>query len=157
MADNRIFQTPASTLTDSGKDGCRPSIRARLTARLRAGQLDAQLAVGTPAPVGSPLAVRADRLTSLAQREAIARVLRAAVYAPACGLELSARVPVHTANVAAAEPVIDAITLRLHAPRPVSARGMARLNRVLTDGLGPFYLFGTGDLTGRLGAALAAL
>jgi hypothetical protein len=34
---------------------------------------------------------------------------------------------------------------------------MARLRRVLSDGGGPLYRYGEGDLRGRLGAALAAL
>jgi len=53
--------------------------------------------------------------------------------------------------------VIAAITLRLHSPRPVSARGMARLRAILSDGCGHMYRYGRGDLRGRLGAALAAL
>jgi hypothetical protein len=69
----------------------------------------------------------------------------------------SSRIPLHPRNIAAAEELIDAITLRLHSPRPVSARGMARLRRVLSDGAGPLYWYGEGDLGGRLGAALAAL
>ena len=60
-------------------------------------------------------------------------------------------------NITAAEDVIDQITLRLHSPRPVNARGMARLRLLLSDGDGPVYRFGRGDLEGRLGAALAAL
>jgi hypothetical protein len=63
----------------------------------------------------------------------------------------------HPTNIVAAEDLIDAITLRLHSPRPVSPRGMARLRVVLSDGSGPMYRFGRGDLNGRLGAALAAL
>jgi hypothetical protein len=34
---------------------------------------------------------------------------------------------------------------------------MARLRVVLSDGCGPLYQFGRGDLSGRLGAALAEL
>jgi hypothetical protein len=64
---------------------------------------------------------------------------------------------VHATNIAAAEDLIDRITLRLHSPRPVSARGMARLRRLLSDGGGPLYKYGKGDLGGRLGAALAEL
>jgi hypothetical protein len=64
---------------------------------------------------------------------------------------------VHPDNVLAAEDLIDAITLRLHSPRPISARGVARLRVVLSDGCGPMYRYGRGDLSGRLGAALAAL
>jgi hypothetical protein len=70
---------------------------------------------------------------------------------------MSSRVGLHTTNIEAAEDVIDAITLRLHSPRPVSARGMARLRVTLSDGCGPMYRYGRGDLRGRLGAALAAL
>ena len=70
---------------------------------------------------------------------------------------MSSSLPIHRANVASAEAVMDVVTLRLHSPRPVTARGMARLRLVLSDGAGPFYEHGRGDLHGRLGAALAAL
>jgi hypothetical protein len=136
----------------------RPSLAARVTARLRAYQFDRQLAVGVPAPEGSALAVHQARLTSVAEREAIAHTLRQAVReARAGGNPLTSRIPVHPTNIAAVEDLIDTITLRLHSPRPVSARGMARLRVVMSDGCGPLYRFGRGDLGGRLGAALAAL
>jgi hypothetical protein len=136
----------------------RPSLVARVTARLRAYQLDRQLAVGVPAPAGSALAVHQARLTSVAEREAIARALRLAVGdARARATPRSSRIPVDPSNIAAAEDLIDAITLRLHSPRPVSARGMARLRVVMSDGSGPLYRYGRGDLSGRLGAALAEL
>jgi hypothetical protein len=67
------------------------------------------------------------------------------------------RVPLNTPNITAAEDRIDEVTLRLHSPRPVAARGLARLRLVLADGAGPMYRYGFGDLEGRLGAALAAL
>ena len=163
MADNKI---PADVLssfhnapTDTrGEAFPRPSMRSRLTARLLAGRLDRLLAVGAPAPAGSALAAHEARLKSSAEREAIARSLRATVAdARGRGLLLSSRVPLHVPNIAAAEDVIDAVTLRLHSPRPVSARGMARLRQILGDGTGPLYRYGRGDLRGRLGAALAAL
>lgn len=163
MADNKI---PAEILSSFSNAGYatraeaipRSSMRSRLTARLRAGQFDGLLAVGVPAPAGSALAVHEARLTSSAEREAIARSLRATVAdARGRGLLLSSRVPLHVPNITAAEDVIDAITLRLHSPRPVSARGMARLRQILGDGTGPLYRYGHGDLRGRLGAALAAL
>nr|MDT0523960.1 hypothetical protein [Streptomyces sp. DSM 41633] len=115
-------------------------------------------AVGAPTPPGSALAARATRLTSISEREAVARVLRRCAREAANDTLLwSSRIPLHRKNIAAAEAKIDAIALRLHSPLPVAARGMARLNRVLNDGLGPLYAFGHGDLDGRLGAALAAL
>ncbi|OBB29173.1 hypothetical protein A5792_20450 [Mycolicibacterium peregrinum] len=157
MNDNRISATPA--LTPRRAPAPRhPSIRARLTARIRSGRLDAMLAVGVPTPHGSAIAARAARLTSISEREAIARVLRRCVHESANDtIVWSSRIPLHRKNIAAAETTIDAITLRLHSPLPVNARGMARLNRVINDGLGPLYAYGHGDLDGRLGAALAAL
>lgn len=160
MPDNKISPDLPSAASEVLRrpGGSRPSLAARVSARLRAHRLDRQLAVGVSAPQGSALAAHQARLTSVAEREAIARALRQAVHeAHAGGDPRSSRIPVHPANIAAAEDLIDAITLRLHSPRPVSARGMARLRVVLTDGGGPLFRIGRGDLSGRLGAALAEL
>jgi hypothetical protein len=160
MPNNKMppdFFSTASDVLRRTTDA-RPSLAARVTALLRAHHLDRQLAVGVPAADGSALAVHQARLTAVAEREAIARTLRRAVNeVQAGGGPLSSRVGLHTTNIAAAEDVIDAITLRLHSPRPVGARGMARLRAILSDGCGPMYRYGRGDLSGRLGAALAAL
>jgi hypothetical protein len=160
MPNNRISPDLFSVASDARRRSAvpRPSLAARLTARLRAYQFDRQLAVGVPAAEGSALAVHQARLTSVAEREAIARALRQAVHdVRTGGTPLCVRIPVHFKNVAAAEELIDTIALRLHSPRPVSARGMARLRVVLSDGCGPMYEHGRGDLSGRLGAALAEL
>jgi hypothetical protein len=136
----------------------RISLAAQLIARLRAGKFDGLLAVGVPATAGSALAAHEARLASVAEREAIARSLRQAVTNSRVGnFVLSSRVQLNAPHIAAAEEIIDTITLRLHSPRTVSARGMARLRQVLSDGHGPLYRYGRGDLSGRLGAALAAL
>ena len=130
----------------------------RLAARLLAGRFDRMLAVGVPAPAGSALALHAARLTSADEREAIAHTLRRTLgEARNREAPLSSRVPLNIPNIAAAEDRIDEVTLRLHSPRPVSARGVARLRVLLSDGAGPMYRYGRGDLEGRLGAALAAL
>jgi hypothetical protein len=160
MPDNKISPDLPSAASDVRRRAAasRPSLAARASARLRAHQLDRLLAVGVSAPPGSALAVHQARLTSVAEREAIARALRRAVRdAHAGGAPRSSRVPLHPNNIAAAEDLIDAITRRLHSPRPVGACGMARLRVVLSDGSGPLYRFGRGDLGGRLGAALAEL
>ncbi|MGV0809426.1 hypothetical protein [Mycolicibacterium setense] len=116
------------------------------------------LAVGAPIPPGSAIAARAARLTSASERVALARALRRCVRESADDTILwSSRIPLHRKNIAAARTTIEAIIQRLHSPMPVDARGMARLTRVINDGLGPLYAFGHGDLDGRLGAALAAL
>jgi hypothetical protein len=159
MSNNRISPDLFSAASDALRRSAapRPSLVARVIARVRADKFDHQLAVGIPAPAGSALAAHQARLTSTAEREAIARSLRLAVRDAHTGAVFSSRIPVHPRNIAAAEELIDRITLRLHAPRPVSARGMARLRRVLSDGGGPLYWYGKGDLGGRLGAALAEL
>ena len=102
--------------------------------------------------------MHAARLTSVAERQAVAGVLRRAVR-DAKGIRAthSGRVPLRRTNIASAEALIDEVTLRLHAPHPVSPRGMARLRQLLSDGTSPLYRHGRGDLTGCLGAALAAL
>jgi len=160
MPNNKISPDLFSAAGDArGLSGApRPSLVARVTARLKAYQFDRQLAVGVPAPAGSALAVHEARLTSVAERESIAAALRLAVSdVHVGGTPRSVRIPVHIKNIAEAEDLIDTITLRLHSPRPISARGMARLRVVLSDGCGPMYESGRGDLKGRLGAALAAL
>lgn len=134
------------------------SVRAHMMARLRAPRLDQALAVGVPVPVDSALAVHATRLASVAERRAVAGALRRAVRdAKGNRATQSGRVPMHRANIVSAEALIDEVTQRLLAPDPVSARGMARVRRLLSDGTGPLYQYGRGDLAGRLGAALAAL
>src|SRR5690349_5323580 len=110
-----------------------PSVAARLTARMQARRFDGMLAVGTPAGNGSALAVHAARLTSPAERELIASSLRRTVRDAIAGSSapFSARVPLNRENIVDARAVIDDITLRLHAPRPVSACGVARLRQLL--------------------------
>ena len=102
--------------------------------------------------------MHAARLSSGAERHAVARALRRAVRdAKDTRATRSGRVPMHRANIASAEALIDEVTRRLHAHHPVSPRGMARLRQLLSDGAGPLYRHGCGDLAGRLSAALAAL
>jgi hypothetical protein len=60
-------------------------------------------------------------------------------------------------NIVAAEDLIDDVTFRLQSSRPVSARGMARLRRLLSDGCGPLYRHGRGDLERAARRSIAAL
>jgi hypothetical protein len=161
MNANHIRADDASTngTPDTPRRGhSRPSIRARLTARLRAPRFDRALAVGVPAPAGSALAAHAARLSSVAERHAVARALRRAVRdATDTRATRTGRVPMHPANIAAAQALIDEVTRRLQAPDPVNTRGMARLRQLLSTGTSPLYRHRRGDLAGRLSAALAAL
>lgn len=136
----------------------RPPLIARLAARLRANKYDRALAVGVVAQPGTALAAHRERLTSTAERHAIAHSLRRALRdAHDHGGPRSSPIPVNIEGVAAAADLIYRLTLRLHSPRPIGVLGMARLRLVLSDGAGPLYKHGHGDLPGRLGAALAEL
>jgi hypothetical protein len=130
----------------------------RLQARLLASRYDGMLAVGVRPTPGTALDVHARRLTTVAEREAVARSLRRSLHEARKPLTpWTARSYVHRPNVVAAAELIDAATLWLHSPRTVDTRGMARLRLLLSDGTGPFYTCGRGDLAGRLRAALSAL
>jgi len=155
----RVGDMSTTCMPDSARrDPAWRSVRARMTARLRAPRFDRALAVGVPAPVGSALAAHAARLTSIAERHAVAQALRRAVRDANDDPRAtrSGRVPMHRANIASAEALIDEVTLRRMRPTRC-ARGMARLRQLLSDGTGPLYRYGRGDLAGRLGAVLAAL
>jgi hypothetical protein len=139
-------------------DGAHAPLAARLHAKLRAGRLDRDVELGKTAAAGSALAVHMARLTSIAEREQLARTLwRTLNDAHGRRPGLSLRAPLHRARIAAVEDVIDDVTLRLHAPRPVRARGMARLRMLLADGAGPLYGPGCGSLAAELRGVLAAL
>ncbi len=134
------------------------SFRAWLGAKVFAVRLDRQVEAGAPVPVGSALAVHVARLTSTREREQIARGLRSSLQDATQGFRgPSARVPVNRVGVIAARDLIDEVTLRLHSPAPVRARGMARLRLLLSDGTGPLYTPWRGSVAAELRGALAAL
>jgi hypothetical protein len=147
------FDTPASadSLTHA-------TFTARLRARLFAGRLDREVELGLVPLPGSALAVHIARLTSVDEREALAHTLRQALAeVREHRRAFSARVPVQPERLAGCTGVIDDITLLLHSPRPVRARGMARLRLLLSDGTGPLYRAGRGSLAAELRGVLAAL
>ena len=131
---------------------------ARILAWLRSGHYDRQLSLGAAVHAGTPLAIHAERLTSIREREGLARAFRRCIRdAHSDSPFRSGRIEVNAPNIVAAEDIIDSITLRLHAPRSVSARGIARLRLLLADGASPLYRYGRGDLDVRLTAAFADL
>ena len=135
-----------------------PTLTTRLQARFRASRLDRDIEAGVLAEPGSALALHMVRVTSVEEREALARSLRHLVSDPFdTHRVVPMRVPGHPQRVAACRGVIDDITLLLHSPRPVRARGMARLRMLLTDGRGPLYRNVRGSLAAELRGVLAAL
>jgi hypothetical protein len=135
-----------------------PSVAARLQARLFAAKFDRQIEDGVVPTPGSPLAAHVMRLTSVRERESLARAFRrVAQSGERRPTVVDLRIPVLSSRVLECKDVIDDITLRLHSPRPVQAKGMARLRMLLSDGTGPLYFEGQGSLAGRVRGALAAL
>jgi hypothetical protein len=134
------------------------SIVTRVVAQLFATRFDKHLAAGVaPEPAGA-LAAHVSRLASAGERRKLAEALELSVgEAHSRGTRMSATIPVDRSAVAAAVGLIDQVVLRLTGPRPVSARGIARLRLLLSDGRGPMYRSGDGDLGVELRAVLAQL
>jgi hypothetical protein len=133
-------------------------LRERLAARWRAGSLERELAHASP-DTAAALALRARWLIGPAARATLARrlrrVLRDAHRGPAWP---AAKVRPRRRAVAAAAQEMDLLAARLLAPGPVSARGVAQVRLLLTDGCGPLYFDGSGvDLRAALARALADL
>ena len=134
------------------------SITTRVIAELFATRFDKQLVAGVAPEPGSVLAAHVSRLASGGERRKLAEALHHSVCeAHSRRTRMSATIPVDRSAVAAAVGLIDQVVLRLTGPRPVSARGVARLRLLLSDGAGPMYWPGGGDLGAELRAVLAQL
>jgi hypothetical protein len=123
-------------------------------------RFDCKLVAGDPPEPGSPLALHIARLTSMHEREQLARVLERMIreaHTVSPHPNWSAQVPLARARIMAAELRIQDVVVRLYAPRPVSAHGVARLRLLLSNGVGPLYRLGRGDLVAELDSVLAAL
>lgn len=129
----------------------------RLRARAAASRLDREVVAGLVPTPGSPLDVHVGRLTSVREREGIARAFRRLLSATDTRPRALLRVPLLSHQIGECRDVIDDITMRLHSPRPVRAEGMARLRMLLSDGTGPLYCDGGASLSEELRNALAAL
>jgi hypothetical protein len=126
----------------------------RLLAHCMAARLDRDLADGARPESSAPLGANAMQLTSMAFRRELAASLRR-VLVPSGGTRvpmqpgLSAvrtqghagppRVPVYRLRVSQFAPRLAELADHLAVPRPVSARGVAMVTRLLADGTGPVY------------------
>jgi hypothetical protein len=113
----------------------------RLRVYLSRSGLDRHIAAGRPSDSTAALALRTRQLTDLGTRRRIARNLRGIVdYVDRAGSRrnLSA-VVIDRAAVADGRQPILRLAARLEQPLPVSPRGVALANELLTDGLGPFF------------------
>jgi len=134
------------------------SMTTRVIAELFATRFDKQLVAGVAPEPGSALAAHVTRLASGGERRKLAEMLQHSVSeSHSRRPRMSATIPVDRAGVAAPVGLIDQVALRLLGPRPVSARGIARLRLLLSDGAGPMYWSDGGDLGAELRTVLAQL
>jgi hypothetical protein len=148
--------TPATAIAPGPSlDAARPSISARITARVCARHLDRELQTGANPKPGTPLGAHALRLSDRAYRQRLAAELRCRGTAVLCDKVVLSPSRVNAPAVWDAADLIERVEKRLQ-NRHVSPRGVARLRRLLTDWNGPLRR-GCGDLCGELRAVLAAL
>ena len=127
---------------------CRkPTLEDRLTARMLARWLDAELARGVGASFSEANAARAQQLTSERTRRALAlRLYRLVDRAqnPGRASLIAGRSPCRD-QVDDAMPLILTIRSRLLSGEPLAVQGIARLKTLLGNYYGPCYVQGPGD------------
>jgi hypothetical protein len=129
--------------------------RDRLLARIRAGGLDRQLAVGASPDSGIGLALRAQVLVGMRARHDVARGAQR-ILSTVAGGRMAA--PVCRDRVRDCEAELSELISRLLAPGPVSAQGVAQALALFTDARGPLYYRASPvDLRTKLRAAVDAL
>ena len=130
-----------------------PSLALRIRTRLSRAVLDEELAYGADPAASPDLALRAEQLSSRAERARIADAL----------LETLGREPItilprpQRAVVRGAADDIVALALRLHDDRPAAIAGLAASARLADDRRGPMYRDDAGDLDDAIRSALSAL
>ena len=120
----------------------RSQLAARLNARLRAPSLDRELASGIAPWRSPPHAARALALTGDRNRRGLARSLERLVEQaqhPRSQYRGAVIYPCRE-QVLEALPELLTIASRLRSADPIDARGIARLNILLSDGSGPCYV-----------------
>jgi hypothetical protein len=114
--------------------------RDRLIARFHPGPLDEALATGISPDASVVIALRARALTNMRSRQTLSRALQRAVgiaAGPARRQPLT--VVLNRRGIAAAASDIEELSSRLLDAGPVSARGVALVNILVTCGVGPLH------------------
>jgi hypothetical protein len=121
----------------------KPRRAARLIAvraRLRAIEFDRALAAGVDPLTTPAIAARAEVLRSRREREGLASAIYLALRDASRGTSpFSTRVPVAREAVRRCRPELLALAAQLRQAADVSARGVAAVRLLVTDGAGPLY------------------
>ncbi len=114
-------------------------LRERVQARLDAGRIDRALAAGVSPDSGAAISLRAHALIGVRARRAFSRGLRDLIAQARAPAWPAPPVPVCRRQIITAQELIEATAHRLLEDRPVSARGVAQIRLLLTDGRSPVY------------------
>jgi hypothetical protein len=132
----------------------------RILARLHGTRLDRDLVAGASPEASAELALRGQLLVRPSERRALARsVLRLLAEAERSAPRLfRSGSPIRRDRVRAAAAEFQSLVDHLLAPAPVSARGVAHVTVLLSDGSGPLYHPGSSeDLRSHVLQAINAL
>jgi hypothetical protein len=114
-------------------------VMRQLSTRLRRSALDLRIARGDAWEEDEQLAARAAELTELGTRRRIADNLERVIGDDGRRRYLSPAVPVHGSAVARARPLLEELIVALRCPEPVRPRGVALVERLLTEADSPVY------------------
>jgi len=153
-----LLLTPACARHADVVEPRRVRLRDRVEARVRAHDLDRQLADGVPPERGAALSLRARRLAEPGFAAFLARRLQEVVREAVLRRVPRAQIAVRLGAVADVAAELDELARRLVAPRAPAVRGLAQVSVLLGDGSGPLYSSLAGeDLGAAVRRARAAL
>ena len=141
----------------STSGGAGPSLAARIRTRIARAELDRELASGANSAGSAELALRAEQLSSPAERARIANALVETLGDARRGHPVTLRVRPQREAVRAAADEILALALRLRDDQPLGVRGVAMAARLVDARSGPLYRHDSGDLDDAIASAHAAL
>jgi len=121
----------------------------RLVASLRWFSLDERLAAGEDPSRSALLAAQAARLTRRRHRDRLAAALGGLLLAAERAPRVS-RVGVDRSALQRHESAVRQLARRVESDQALYARGLARLERLLSDSTGPAFRGGAGDLAVEL-------
>jgi len=143
-----LFPSPSARLSRSTAPRV-PGPALRLAASIRWFSLDGRLAAGED-PAGSALlGAQAVRLTGRAHRDKLAAALNGLLAAAARPPRIS-RVSPSRRALGCNETALRDLARRVESPEALDARGLARLERMLSDSTGPAFRGGAGELAVEL-------
>ena len=153
---NGVFPVPKSR--DSGKsDTTGTSLAVRIRTRLGRAELDSELAQGAEPASSAELALRAEQLSSLAERARIANALVESLGDARRGEPMTLRLRPQREVVRDAADDILALVLRLRDDRPVGIPGVAAAARLVDDRRSPMYRDDACDLHDAVRSAQVAI